>query len=38
MISSTLLALLFVPVFFVVVEGFSERIAKWRGKKLPGME
>jgi HAE1 family hydrophobic/amphiphilic exporter-1 len=38
MISSTLLALLFVPVFFVVVEGISERIANWRGKKLPGME
>jgi HAE1 family hydrophobic/amphiphilic exporter-1 len=35
MISSTLLALLFVPVFFVVVEGLSERLAEWRGKKLP---
>ena len=35
MISATLLALLFVPVFFVVVEGFSERFAAWRGKKLP---
>jgi HAE1 family hydrophobic/amphiphilic exporter-1 len=38
MISSTLLALLFVPVFFVVVEGFSERVAAWRGKNIPVAE
>jgi HAE1 family hydrophobic/amphiphilic exporter-1 len=38
MISSTLLALLFVPVFFVVVEGLSERIAEWRGKRVPVAE
>jgi len=32
MISSTLLALLFVPVFFVVVEGLHERWNNRRGK------
>jgi len=35
MISATLLSLLFVPVFFVVVEGLSERWAERRGKKIP---
>ncbi|HYD49711.1 MAG TPA: efflux RND transporter permease subunit, partial [Terriglobales bacterium] len=32
MITSTLLAVLFVPIFFVVVENASERWATWRGK------
>jgi hydrophobic/amphiphilic exporter-1 (mainly G- bacteria), HAE1 family len=35
MLTSTLLAVLFVPVFFVVCQGASERFARWRGKPGP---
>ncbi|WP_313176500.1 efflux RND transporter permease subunit [Massilia sp.] len=35
MVSATLLAVFFVPVFFVVVMGIQERIAARRGKRKP---
>jgi multidrug efflux pump len=35
MVSATLLAVFFVPVFFVVVMGTQERIAAWRGRREP---
>jgi multidrug efflux pump len=36
MVSATLLAVFFVPVFFVFVMGLQERIARWRQVRQPG--
>jgi multidrug efflux pump len=33
MVSATVLAVFFVPVFFVVVLGFTERLAQWRQQR-----
>jgi len=33
MVAATLLAVLFVPAFFVFVIGLQERIARWRKRK-----
>ncbi len=38
MVSATVLALGFVPVFFVVVLGASERLAAWRRNRAPAAE
>ena len=35
MITSTFLAVLFVPVFYVVIQGASERWVAWRGRRVP---
>jgi len=35
MVSATVLAVFFVPVFFVVVMGMQERFQRWRGRGLP---
>lgn len=35
MLSATVLAVFFVPVFFVVVMGLQERVLRWRQRRLP---
>ncbi len=35
MVAATVLAIFFVPVFFVVVVGGAERLARWRGRRQP---
>ncbi|MDH0868190.1 multidrug efflux RND transporter permease subunit [Mitsuaria sp. GD03876] len=35
MLSATVLAVLFVPVFFVFVMSLNERVAAWRGRRKP---
>jgi HAE1 family hydrophobic/amphiphilic exporter-1 len=38
MMASTLLAIPFVPVFFVLLEGLSERVGRRRGSRAPAQE
>jgi hypothetical protein len=33
MIAATILSVFFVPVFFVIMQGASDRWARWRGRK-----